>query len=93
MYSLKSKKILSKEQYADEECWQYIEEDTLEISHSTRVCVTCTHFRYACDKHCRTFLSCRAHQRLIPQGSHLTCKCPYWQKNLADQYSFSSAVA
>ncbi len=93
MYSLESQKVLSKKRYAEEEDWEYIEEGTLKISRSARVCMTCTHFRYACDKHCHTLLACNAHQSLIPQGSHLTCKCPHWHKNFEDQYHFCPEVA
>ena len=93
MYSLKPQKGLPKKRYAEEGEFEYIEEGMLKMSRSARVCMTCTHFRYACDKHSHTLLSCRTYQRLIPQGSHLTCKCPYWHAGFEDNYTFRTEVA
>ncbi len=45
---------------------------------SSRVCLTCQHFRYEVGNHCVTLLTCPIHQGLIPQGEHLTKRCSQW---------------
>ena len=46
--------------------------------------MTCQHFVYGVDRHCRTVLGCNARQRQLQQGDHLKKKCklwaPTWQK-------------
>ena len=86
MFTHSTQKVLPKKRYAEEDGWEYLEEGTLKMSRSARVCMTCVHFRYSCDKHCHTLLTCRAHSRLIPQGSHLTSRCPQWHKSY--EYKF-----
>ena len=49
-------------------------------SHSACVCITCQHFNYCFDKHCRTHLTCHIQERLIPHGAQLTSRCPLWQQ-------------
>ena len=58
--------------------WRYLDIDVLKPSRSSKVCITCQHFRYEVDRHCVTLLTCPLHQGLIPQGEHLTKRCSRW---------------
>jgi len=58
--------------------WDYLDIDVLRPARSSRVCMTCQHFRYEVGRHCVTLLTCPIHQRLIPQGEHLTRRCSRW---------------
>ena len=49
-------------------------------SRVSSICMTCEHFTYTCDKSCVTLLTCPLHQRLIPQGEHLTKRCRNWKR-------------
>ena len=93
MFMHSTQKVLLKKRYPEEDGWNYLEEGTLKMSRSARVCLTCAHFRYSCDKHCHTLLTCRAHSRLIPQGSHLTSRCPQWHKNYEDKFGICPEAA
>ena len=93
MFKSSAQKILPKEQLLQEEDSAFLEEGILTMSRSACVCMTCQHFRYSYDKHCHTLLACRAHQHLIPQGSHLTCRCPLWHKNFEDKFGICPEAA
>ena len=93
MYKDKTQKVLPKKRYAEEEGWDYIEEGTLKLSRSARVCMTCVHFRYSCDKYYHTLLTCNAHHLLIPQGTQLTSKCPQWHRNYEDKFGLCPEAA
>ena len=93
MSSYLTQKVLPQKRYNSEEEWDYLEEDTLKHTRSASVCMTCVHFRYSCDKYCHTLLTCNAHHRLIPQGAHLTSKCPQWHKNYEEQYGLCPEAA
>nr|WP_269614455.1 galactose oxidase [Prochlorococcus marinus] len=82
MHSYRTKKVLPQKRYNPAEEWDYLEEDTLKHTRSASVCMTCQHFNYCCDRHCRTILTCHLHQRLIPHGDHLTSKCQCWMQRL-----------
>ena len=58
--------------------WDYLDIDVLKPARSSRVCMTCQHFRYEVGRHCVTLLTCPIHQGLIPQGEHLTRRCSRW---------------
>ena len=58
--------------------WDYLEIDVLRPARSSRVCMTCQHFRYEVGRHCATLLTFPIHQGLIPQGEHLTRRCSRW---------------
>ena len=58
--------------------WRYLDIDVLKPSRSSKVCITCQHFRCEVDRHCVTLLTCPLHQALIPQGEHLTKRCSGW---------------
>ena len=55
--------------------WDYLDTDVLRPARSSRVCMTCQHFRYEVGRHCVTLLTCPIHQGLIPQGDHLAKRC------------------
>ncbi|WP_269609283.1 galactose oxidase [Prochlorococcus marinus] len=82
MSSYRTQKVLPQKRYNPAEEWDYLEEDTLKHTRSASVCMTCQHFNYCCDRHCRTILTCHLHQRLIPHGDHLTSKCLCWMQRL-----------
>ena len=58
--------------------WDFLQLYVLKPSRSSKVCITCQHFRYEVDRHCVTLLTCPLHQGLIPQGEHLTKRCSQW---------------
>ena len=58
--------------------WRYLDIDVLRPARSSRVCMTCQHFRYEVGRHCVTLLTCPIHQDLIPQGEYLTKRCAQW---------------
>ena len=58
--------------------WDYLDIDVLKPARSSKVCMTCQHFHYEVGRHCVTLLTCPIHQRLIPQGDHLTRRCSRW---------------
>jgi len=58
--------------------WDYLDIDVLRPARSSKVCMTCQHFRYEVGRHCVTLLTCPIHQGLIPQGEHLTRRCSRW---------------
>ena len=58
--------------------WDYLDIDVLRPALSSRVCMTCQHFRHEVGRHCITLLTCPIHQGLIPQGEHLTKRCSQW---------------
>ena len=61
--------------------WDYLNyHDELKSMH-TKICITCTHFRYSTTDQCVTILTCPFHQKLIPQGDHLTKGFRFWRKN------------
>ena len=51
--------------------WGYLDGDVLRPARSSKVCMTCQHFRYEVGRHCVTLLTCPIHQGLIPQGEVL----------------------
>ena len=93
MSSYRTKKVLPQKRYNPAEEWDYLEEDTLKHTRSASVCMTCQHFNYCCDRYCRTILTCHLHQRLIPQGVHLTTKCPLWHRNHEDKFGLCPEAA
>ena len=58
--------------------WDYLDIDVLKPARSSRVCMTCQHFRFEVGTHCVTVLACPIHQGLIPPGEHLTRRCTGW---------------
>ena len=65
----------------DPQSWDYFEFNSELKSKRTKICITCTHFRYSTTDQCVTILTCPFHQKLIPQGDHLVKGCSYWRKD------------
>ena len=62
--------------------WSYFDYHGELKSKRTKICITCSHFRYTTDAHCRTLLTWPLHEKLIPQGDHLIKGCQYWKKDV-----------
>ena len=66
--------------------WGFIDERELQGWKGGCVCITCQHFTYGVDQHCRTLLGCNLRQRQLQQGEHLKEKyklwTPTWQKEM-----------
>ena len=62
--------------------WSYFDYNGELKSKRTKICITCSHFRYTTDALCRTLLTCPLHEKLIPQGDHLIKGCQYWKKDV-----------
>jgi len=81
MGRIKTPKVVTPvETLEDPEEWDYFTDLELMKSRGSIVCITCEHFTYTSDKSCVTLLTCLLHQRLIPQGEHLTKRCRNWQR-------------
>ena len=76
----------------EEEC-QFLEKGILKKTCSACVCMTCQHFNYSSDKHCRTNLSCLVHRRLIPHGDHLISRCLLWMRQREKEIGWCPEVA
>ncbi len=79
-WAQKRKSIASADVIQNPEDWDYFDCGELKSTMTSRVCMTCEHFRYASTKSCVTLLTCSVYRRLIPQGAHLTKRCTNWQK-------------
>ncbi len=88
-----SKVVAPVEALEHPEEWSYFTNLELVKSRGSSVCLTCEHFTYTCDKSCVTLLTCPLHQRLIPQGEHLTKRCLNWQKKRVLQIGWCPEVA
>ena len=60
------------------EDWDYVDELELQGWKGACVCMTCQHFAYGVDQHCRTLVACKIRQRQLRQGEHLKKKCKLW---------------
>jgi len=58
--------------------WEFMEAELLRASRSGQVCITCQHFTYGTDAHCRTLLGCKLQSKQLGQGEHLTKQCRHW---------------
>ena len=79
-WSKKARFVSPVEVLENPEEWDYFTDLELMKSRGSSICMTCEHFTYTCDKSCVTLLTCPLHQRLIPQGEHLTKRCRNWQR-------------
>ena len=79
-WTRKAKFVSPVEVLENPEEWDYFTDLELMKSRGSSICMTCEHFTYTCDKSCVTLLTCPLHQRLIPQGEHLTKRCRNWQR-------------
>ena len=50
----------------------------MSLGKGERICMTCQHFAYGVDQHCRTVLGCNLRRGQLQQGEHLTKQCKYW---------------
>ena len=58
--------------------WAFVEERELTNWKGQKVCITCQHFTYGLDGHCRTILGCKLKRQQLQQGQHLLKQCQYW---------------
>ena len=58
--------------------WDLIDDHELQGWKGERICMTCQHFAYGVDQHCRTVLGCNLRRGQLQQGEHLTKQCKYW---------------
>ena len=65
----------------DPQSWDYIEYNLELKSKRTKICITCTHFRYNTTDQGVTIFIPPFHQKLIPQGDHLLKGCKCWREN------------
>ena len=49
--------------------WDFVDEKELQNWKGARICLTCQHFAYGVDAHCRTMVACnlRQQQHHLPQ--------------------------
>ena len=58
--------------------WDFIDERELQGWKGERICMTCQHFTYGIDQHCRTVLGCNLRRGQLQQREHRTKQCKYW---------------
>lgn len=58
--------------------WDYVDDRQLQGWKGRQVCITCKHFTYGVDGHCRTFPACNLRRGQLQQGEHLLKRCEYW---------------
>ena len=93
MRKSQAKKAIPVKRFNEEAEWDYLDQGVLKKSRSACICITCQHFNYCCDKHCRTLLTCHIQERLIPHGEHLTSRCPLWQQRREKEIGWCPAAA
>ncbi|RPF78647.1 MAG: galactose oxidase [Synechococcus sp. TMED20] len=65
----------------------------LRPSRSLMVCITCQQFRHALTPIGTTTPACSRHERLLPQGSHLSHRCYQWMQRLESETDWSPEAA
>ena len=65
--------------------WDFVDEKDLQSWKGARICLTCQHFAYGVDGHCRTMVACNLRQQQLQQGDHLTKRCRHWSPTWQDQ--------
>ena len=65
--------------------WSFVDELELEGWKGSRICLTCQHFAYDMDAHCRTLLACNIRRKQLQQGQHLTKTCKLWSHHFHEQ--------
>ena len=93
MSTTHAKETCNDQIFGQEEEWQFLKKGILKKTCSACVCMTCQHFNYASDKHCRTILSCHVHRRLIPHGDHLISRCLLWMRQREKEIGWCPEVA
>ena len=65
--------------------WDFVDERELQNWKGERICLTCQHFVYGVDGHCRTMVACNLRQQQLQQGDHLIKRCRHWTPTWQDQ--------
>ena len=58
--------------------WGFVDELDLKAWKGACIGMTCQHFAYGVDEHCRTLVGCNLRQKQLKQGDHLTKRCRQW---------------
>ncbi|QNI97973.1 hypothetical protein [Synechococcus sp. RS9902] len=58
--------------------WDFVDDRDLQNWKGDVVCMTCQHFVYGVDQHCRTMVGCNLRQKQLQQGQHLKKRCKLW---------------
>ena len=58
--------------------WDYVDEHQLQGWKGREICITCQHFTYGIDQHCRTLVAYNLRRGLLQQGEHLLKRCEHW---------------
>jgi hypothetical protein len=58
--------------------WTYVDDRELVSFTGSKACMTCSHFTYGVDGHCRTLVACNLKRQQLQQGEHLVKQCKYW---------------
>ena len=58
--------------------WDFVDERDLQGWKGGVVCMTCQHFAYGVDQHCRTVVGCNLRQKQLQQGEHLNKRRKLW---------------
>ena len=58
--------------------WDYVDDHQLQGWKGREICITCQHFTYGIDQHCRTLVACNLRRGLLQQGEHLLKRCEHW---------------
>ena len=58
--------------------WAFVDARELQGLKGAYICMTCQHFAYGVDTHCRTLVGCNLRQKQLKQGDHLTKRCRQW---------------
>ena len=66
----------------DPQSWAYFEYRSELKPKRTKVCVSCSHFRYSTTDSCVIIQTCPLHQRLIHGDEHLKKGCRFWKKDV-----------
>ncbi|MEB3158147.1 MAG: hypothetical protein VKK03_01655 [Synechococcus sp.] len=69
--------------------WDFVEPEQLSRWKGACICMTCQHFSYGVDQHCRTILGCSIRRRQLPQGDHLTKRCSLWAPTWQQQMGWA----
>ena len=72
--------------------WDFVDSDDLSNWKGACICMTCQHFSYGVDRHCRTILGCTVRRRQLPQGDHLIKRCGLWAPTWQQQVGWAPEV-
>ena len=66
----------------DAQLWVYFEHHSELRPKRTKVCVSCSHFRYSTTDSCVIIQTCPVHKRLIHGDDYLKKGCRFWEKDV-----------